>query len=100
VVVVVLPLGLLLATGYSYPSGHASGTAAMVTVLVLVFWPVVSQARRWVFAALAIAAAAVVGYTRVALGVHFSSDVVAGVVPRRRVGAVARGRPPGLAGPA
>jgi membrane-associated phospholipid phosphatase len=70
--------GTIEATGYSYPSGHASGTAAMVTVLVLVFWPVVSQAWRWVFAALAIAAAAVVGYTRVALGVHFSSDVVAG----------------------
>ena len=70
--------GTIEAIGYSYPSGHASGTAAMVTVLVLVFWPVVSEAWRWVLAALAIAAAAVVGYTRVALGVHFSSDVVAG----------------------
>jgi membrane-associated phospholipid phosphatase len=70
--------GNIEANGYSYPSGHASGTAAMVTVLVLVFWPVVSRAWRWVFVALAIAAAVVVGYTRVALGVHFTSDVVGG----------------------
>jgi membrane-associated phospholipid phosphatase len=70
--------GTIEAPGYSYPSGHASGTAAMVTVLVLVFWPVISRAWRWVFAALAITAASVVGYTRVALGMHFTSDVVAG----------------------
>jgi membrane-associated phospholipid phosphatase len=66
------------ASGYSYPSGHASGTAAMVTVLVLVFWPVITRAWRRVLAALAITAAGVVGYTRIALGVHYASDVIAG----------------------
>ena len=66
------------ASGYSYPSGHASGAAAMATVLVLVFWPVVPRAWRWVLVVLAVAVVAMVGFTRVALGVHYASDVVAG----------------------
>ncbi len=70
--------GTIGAIGFSYPSGHASGVAATATVLVLVLWPVVSRAWRWVLVAAAITAAVVVGYTRVALGVHFASDVVAG----------------------
>lgn len=66
------------ASGFSYPSGHASGTAATATVLVLVFWPVLTRAGRCVSIVLAVVAAAVVGYSRVALGVHFGTDVVAG----------------------
>jgi membrane-associated phospholipid phosphatase len=70
--------GTIGAIGFSYPSGHASGVAAMATVLVVVFWPVISPAWRWVLVAVASTATVVVGYTRVALGVHFASDVVAG----------------------
>jgi membrane-associated phospholipid phosphatase len=70
--------GPIEADGYSYPSGHASGAAATATVLVLVYWPVVSHAWRWVLVALAVTVVAVVGYTRIALGVHYASDVIAG----------------------
>jgi membrane-associated phospholipid phosphatase len=70
--------GTIGAIGFSYPSGHASGVAAIATVLVVVFWPVVSRALRWVLVVVALTAAVVVGYTRIALGVHFASDVVAG----------------------
>jgi len=70
--------GTVGAAGFSYPSGHASGTAATATVLILVFWPILSRTGRWVLVMLAVVAAAVVGYTRIALGVHFVSDVVAG----------------------
>jgi membrane-associated phospholipid phosphatase len=70
--------GTLEAEGFSYPSGHASGTAATATVLLVVFWPVLSRAGRLVLVTVAVAVVAVVGYTRVALGVHFATDVVAG----------------------
>jgi undecaprenyl-diphosphatase len=44
----------------------------------VVFWPVLSRAARLVLVVLAAVGVAVVGYTRVALGAHFASDVLAG----------------------
>jgi membrane-associated phospholipid phosphatase len=70
--------GTIETSGFSYPSGHAAGAAATASILVLVLWPVIPRAWRWVLIAAATMAAAVVGYTRVALSVHYMSDVVAG----------------------
>ena len=55
----------------SFPSGHATTVFALATVLSL-WYP------RWTAAWLALAA--VVGWSRIALGSHFPSDVVAGAV--------------------
>ena len=68
------------AAGYSFPSGHAFGSLVGVGVLMLVFLPMVPRRARvgvWV-AAVAIVLA--VGFSRIALGVHFVSDVVGGWV--------------------
>jgi undecaprenyl-diphosphatase len=46
--------------------------------VLVVFWPVLSRAGRLVLVVLAAVGVAMVGYTRVALGAHFASDVVAG----------------------
>jgi membrane-associated phospholipid phosphatase len=70
--------GTIDASGYSFPSGHAAGIASAVMVLVVVFWPILSWPWRRITIVLAIGLAFVVGYTRVALGVHFASDVIAG----------------------
>jgi membrane-associated phospholipid phosphatase len=70
--------GAIGASGLSYPSGHAAGIAAMATVFVVVFWPLLSRSGRQLVVVLAIGIVAGVGYTRVALGVHFTSDVIAG----------------------
>jgi membrane-associated phospholipid phosphatase len=62
----------------SYPSGHASGIATLVTVVLVLVWPVLSlRARRWALGA-GIALVVVVGLTRMWLGVHYLSDVVGG----------------------
>ncbi|MDT4894700.1 MAG: hypothetical protein QOE97_3735 [Pseudonocardiales bacterium] len=66
---------LVMVTSASFPSGHATQTAAIVPVLALVLAP--AAYRRW---ALAVAVLFVlgVGWSRVYLGVHYASDVIAG----------------------
>jgi undecaprenyl-diphosphatase len=67
------------ASGYSLPSGHAGGAAAVYGSLVLLAVPLL---RRWarvlLWAARALLVAAVAA-SRVLLGVHYPSDVTAGV---------------------
>ena len=66
--------------GFSFPSGHSTGAFALA---VLGAW----MLGRWVFAswparvagwAIALAAAALIGFSRIYLGVHYISDVLAG----------------------
>jgi membrane-associated phospholipid phosphatase len=62
----------------SYPSGHSSGIATLVTVALILAWPLLAaRARHWALAA-GIALVLLVGLTRMWLGVHFLSDVVGG----------------------
>jgi membrane-associated phospholipid phosphatase len=62
----------------SFPSGHASGIAALVTVALVLTWPLLgSRARAWSLTA-GVALVVTVGLTRMWLGVHYLSDVVGG----------------------
>ena len=62
----------------SYPSGHSSGVATLVTVALILVWPLMAgRARRLALAAGA-ALVVLVGLTRMWLGVHFLSDVLGG----------------------
>jgi membrane-associated phospholipid phosphatase len=66
------------ARGASFPSGHATGSAAFYLALAVVVVGVVSW-RRLLFA-VAVAVALVVAASRVLLGVHYPTDVVAGLL--------------------
>ena len=70
--------GLVLASGFSFPSGHSSG--AVVAYGMLACLACQWAAKRWhlpiVLAAVALAYS--VGVSRVFLQVHFASDVMAG----------------------
>lgn len=73
-----LPIEVASAPGQSFPSGHALGSFATFTILLLVALPAIQRGRRrWAMAAVA-AVVVAVGFTRVALGVHYVSDVLAG----------------------
>ncbi|MGY1809543.1 phosphatase PAP2 family protein [Blastococcus sp. SYSU D00669] len=62
----------------SFPSGHSSGIATLVTVVLVLLWPLVGVAARRVCLAAGVALVVLVGLTRLWLGVHFFSDVVGG----------------------
>ncbi|GIF03301.1 phosphatase PAP2 family protein [Actinoplanes siamensis] len=69
------------ATGYSFPSGHALNAALGAAVFLLVLLP--RTAGRTKRAALVVAAVVlplITAYARVALGVHWTSDVLAGML--------------------
>jgi membrane-associated phospholipid phosphatase len=63
----------------SYPSGHSSGIATMVTVALVLAWPrLATTAARRLWLVVGIAVVVVVGCSRIWLGVHYLSDVVGG----------------------
>ncbi|MET8153364.1 phosphatase PAP2 family protein [Actinoplanes sp. NPDC049668] len=66
------------APGLSFPSGHALNATLAAGVFVLVLLPVVQGRRRGLLWCAAIAVAVLTGLTRVVIGVHWTSDVVAG----------------------
>jgi membrane-associated phospholipid phosphatase len=72
------PEPVYLASGYSFPSGHALNSFLGVGILLLVFFPVLRRWRKVAALALGTAIVLFTGYDRIALGVHYVSDVVAG----------------------
>jgi membrane-associated phospholipid phosphatase len=62
-------------SSYSFPSGHAMASMTFVAALVILIW-----GTRWCGLVLALGSAFVIaiGWTRLYLGVHFPSDILAG----------------------
>ncbi|WP_245765011.1 phosphatase PAP2 family protein [Nonomuraea jiangxiensis] len=75
-----LPNPVALAPGDSFPSGHAVNATVGAGVVVLLVLPLLSRWGRRVAWAVGCFLALSVGYTRIALGVHWVSDVVAGII--------------------
>ncbi|MBM7368106.1 phosphatase PAP2 family protein [Gordonia hydrophobica] len=64
----------------SYPSGHVTGTAALVVSVALVGTIGASRAARVAAVSMGVVTTAFVAWTRLYLGVHWFSDVIAGCV--------------------
>lgn len=76
----VLPDPVSWAPGSSFPSGHAMAAATGASILVLMLLPwLKSRGARVTAWAVAGVIMIFIAYTRVALGVHWFSDVVAGI---------------------
>jgi undecaprenyl-diphosphatase len=67
------------AASWSFPSGHTTASATAALVVVMVCWPLLrARWSRFVLAAVAGGWAVIVGVSRVALVVHWPSDVLGG----------------------
>ncbi|UOQ84954.1 phosphatase PAP2 family protein [Gracilibacillus salinarum] len=67
-------------TGYSFPSGHSTGSVAFYGFLIFLVWKLVSkQAVKWLIILLLGILSIAIPYSRVVLGVHFFTDILAGM---------------------
>jgi len=60
---------------FSFPSAHAMGSMTLAMVVVLLAWP---TRWRWLVTLVAMVFVLLVGYSRIYLGVHYPSDILAG----------------------
>ena len=68
-------LSLTPETTYSFPSGHAMGSATLGMALIILCW---RTRWRWPTTVASLAFVWLVGVSRVYLGVHYPSDILAG----------------------
>jgi undecaprenyl-diphosphatase len=76
----VVPDPFAVHTGYSFPSGHATNNAIVVTVVLMLLHPALGVGARHVLLGIGAVWVLVTCADRVFMGAHFPSDVAAGVL--------------------
>ena len=67
-------------SGVGFPSGHATGFAALALTLAIVITNTSPRSRRVTAVVIAVVLSVLVGVSRVIVGAHYPSDVIAGVL--------------------
>jgi hypothetical protein len=89
------------AQAWSFPSGHATVSAAFYSFLAYLSWRLLRGVRRLLWTAALLALVLLIGLSRLYLGVHFLTDVIAGYLAgfvwtdAVILGGRVLGRPPG-----
>lgn len=66
---------LVTENSYSFPSGHAMASSALAASVIVAFWP---TRYRWLVVVVAVLYMGAIALTRLYLGVHYPTDIVAG----------------------
>jgi membrane-associated phospholipid phosphatase len=69
-----------VATGFSFPSGHAQSAVVGYGLLAIVFLPLMGRVARRMGVIAAGLMVLSIGFSRIALGVHYITDVLAGYI--------------------
>ena len=72
--------GVLGVQSFSFPSGHAMAAGAVFGILALVAWRELRGPARWAAVAVCVGLPLCVAFSRVYLGVHYPTDVLAGLL--------------------
>ena len=75
----ILPQPVSVDHGFGFPSGHAQAAVVGYGILLVIFLPMLHGAARVVAASGAWLMIAAIGFSRIALGVHYLSDVLAAI---------------------
>lgn len=63
---------------FSFPSGHSTGSMVAYGLLAYVAWQIAPSPWNYIAVAIGVGIILLVGVSRIYLGAHFPSDVVAG----------------------
>ncbi|ARY90987.1 MULTISPECIES: phosphatase PAP2 family protein [Lacticaseibacillus] len=70
---------LVKASGFSFPSGHSSGTMMFYGTIILLAWTLFKHPTgKWLITILAVLMIGLTGYSRIFVRVHYPTDVFAG----------------------
>ncbi|MCR4325455.1 MAG: phosphatase PAP2 family protein, partial [Patescibacteria group bacterium] len=75
-----IDLRAILETSYSFPSNHATASAALYGFLAYLAWRLAPRKWRGIIVAICLIIIAGVGFSRMYLGVHYPTDVLGGFI--------------------
>lgn len=74
------PLYTFLETSYSFPSGHAAFSVALYVFILWIMYKTLPAARKHITTVAVTVLVVGIGFSRLYLGVHYPSDVIAGYI--------------------
>lgn len=74
------PILTFIETSYSFPSGHATRSIALYVFILWLIYKIFPTGWRYIAAVAVTALVLAIGFSRLYLGVHYPSDVLAGYV--------------------
>lgn len=70
---------LIEISGYSFPSGHTTSATTMYLTLTIIVLSIMNKLNKYFIFSIAVIGIVIIGSSRIYLGVHYPTDVMAGI---------------------